>query len=159
MKTLPLSVRVIILELTVLLSGKVFSVNCFRSSNLPSTTLDGSLTMLLVPACNIYYLQWLDIIVHVIDCSSGQDFNFDFSFWFLNYPFNATQHWITSYESGISTPFLKGSFRCSSLCVWFSIISLYVLFATVKLFLLDYYSHQISLGFCACNFWYVINCQ
>ena len=52
-EAVPLSVRVIKLEMTKLLSGKVFSIEFFRSSNLQSTTLDDSLTMLLVPACDI----------------------------------------------------------------------------------------------------------
>ena len=50
---LPLAVPVIKLEITTLLSGKVFSIDFVRLNNLPSTTLDGSLTVLLVSTCNI----------------------------------------------------------------------------------------------------------
>ena len=80
-EALPLSVH----EMTTLLSGRVFSINFFRSSNLPSTTLDGSLIVLLVPTCNIraFFQQWVDIIVHVIDCSSREVFNFDLFPFFL----------------------------------------------------------------------------
>ena len=52
-KVLPSSVRVIKLEMIMLLSGKSFSINFFRSSNLPGTTSGGSLTVLLIPTCNI----------------------------------------------------------------------------------------------------------
>ena len=52
-----LSVRVIKLKMTTLLSIRVFSINFFiRSSNLPTTTLNGSLIVLLVPACSIMLL-------------------------------------------------------------------------------------------------------
>ena len=44
---LPLSVLVIKLEITTLLSGKVFSTDFVRSNNLPSTTLDGSQHVIL----------------------------------------------------------------------------------------------------------------
>ena len=109
---MPLSVRVIKLEMTALLSGRVLSVNFFRSSFLPSTTLDGSLIVLLVVStCNIiraFFQQWVNIIVHVIDCSSREVFNSDLSIpsW-NNFLLNARQHWITNYDCGISTLFLK----------------------------------------------------
>ena len=47
------AVRVIKLKMTTLLFGKVFSINFFKLSNLPSTALDDSLTLLLTPTCNI----------------------------------------------------------------------------------------------------------
>ena len=109
---MPLSVRVIKLEVTSLLSGRVLSVNFFRSCCLPNTTLDGSLIVLLVvPRCNIiraFFQQWVDIIAHIIDCSSREVFNFDLSIpsW-NNFLLNARQHWITNYDCGISTLFLK----------------------------------------------------
>ena len=52
-EALRLSVHVIKLEMITLLSDKTFSINLFRSSNLTYTTLDGLLTILLVPTCNI----------------------------------------------------------------------------------------------------------
>ena len=50
---LPFSVVALKLEMTTLLFGKICSINFFRLSNLSSTILDGSLTVLLVPICNI----------------------------------------------------------------------------------------------------------
>ena len=52
-EALPLSVLVIKLKMTTLLSGKVLLINFCRLSNLSSTILDGSLTVLLVPPCDI----------------------------------------------------------------------------------------------------------
>ena len=145
-EVLPLSVLVIKLEMTTLLSGKVFSIDFFRSSNLPGTTLDGSLTVLLVPTY---------IILSGHFFNSGLILSYMSSIVAPGKFFNARQHWITNYDSGISTPFLKifirlggflicanlsccfwrnsiswfpfvftdlFSFRCSSHCVWFSVI-------------------------------------
>ena len=75
----------------LLLSGKVFSIHFFRSSNLPSTTLDGSFTVLFVPIRNIIlsgyffnsglrpYTSMLDAIVHLINCCYREVFNYDLS--------------------------------------------------------------------------------
>ena len=112
-EALPLSVLVIKLRMKTLLSGKVCSINFFRVSNLSRTILDGSLTVLLVPTCNIilsghFFNSGLGVIVHAIDRSTREVFNFDLSIFFWNSSFfNARQHRITNYKSGISIPFMK----------------------------------------------------
>ena len=50
-KALLLSAHVIKLKMTTLLSCQVFSINLFWLSNLLRTTLNGSLTVLISPAC------------------------------------------------------------------------------------------------------------
>ena len=93
-------------EMKTVLSGKVFSINFFRSSNFRRTTLYGSFTLPLFPICNTF-LTILDIILHDINCCSGEILNFDFSIPFWNSPFlSATEHWIANYQSAISTLFL-----------------------------------------------------
>ena len=66
--------------MAMLLSGKVFSINFFKSSNLPSTNFDGSLTVLWVLTCNIILSGHFfnsgffnsSIIVHVIIVAPGK---------------------------------------------------------------------------------------
>ena len=88
--------------------------------------MDGSLTTLLVPTYDIT-LVWCNR--SVIDCSSDEAFNFDLSILFLKFSFlSARRHWITKYESGISTSFLNVFIRIRWYIRFFYLCKFFLLF-------------------------------